>query len=1582
MKRGSSRPDVEVSEVACSRWQTQAASQRVWDFGATRLKHSSSPAAIRPAILFGIDAHLMNRPERSSTFPIVWSYCVLAALFFAPYLLGLSAFASGDFTRHYLPYSFFQQKSLLSGQLPVWNPHVNSGHPFLADTESAVFYPISNALLLLTSFGSTVVGRLYWLQVEAVVHVVLGCSFTALLVHRLTESRLAGFAAGLVFGFSGYLTGYPPLQLGILRVAVWLPLILWLLLPERTGRLKWNRWLWACAVHAIAFFANHPQTFLFLTYTVGGWMVMLAVTRSHRRRLTENDAEKGGKTGPYERGRVFQLLGSVAAYAALLICLTAAQLWPALEFTALSVRSARPFHELSSGFPLQDFWQLFIPRVLSLYSPLYVGIAGLGLSTVAVSALLCKRLDVSTAQPFARPAAIFFAVTACLSILISFGDLLPIYPLLYRLAPGWSLFRGQERVAYLVAFSLSVLCGYGMALLPSLAARWRQRFSWAFLACVTGAIALVFAFWHLPGRLEVSEASFLFHAGKSLLLASVFLALCSRIRLWRRHLILLLFVVVVDLFASNFATILADGQEIRSELTRPEMAATLEATQSLNGASISLPPRVYNERRLPEDSGMVAGWEDVWAASVLRLSAYNGFFVDFPMERMWKLTGVGTVLTWREELPVASRLVEEFPLGNEATRLHQLESIYPRVWWAQRARRVDDLSARALLAGPSFDPLQEVLVADSDADVLGEAWEEGAMHFGEGGEATFEATRAGHTRLEVRIESTGPGLLFVSENYLPGWEAEWRAGSQPSQAIALPVVRANQAFLGIPVPAGSGTVDIAYRPASVRWGMAISVFSWVALVVALRGRISEALRTTWKRTRHFVRALRQIDLSTTVIDRGDETGGNGNGVLYSLGWGVFSDTHFQRVVVVLATVAGFALRFYQLGDQELVTGEAVSYRFGQLPISSLIHMFSEGGSATFSASYWLNHFWLRFAGSSEFAIRSISALLGTLAIPLLYRLARELALPAFAAVTATVLMAVGSYAVRASQEALFNPLSLTLTVASAVLAVRLISGSKNRVIFLAYVLCAAATFYTQVFAVLALLAQNLYVLYLLVRKGRSRAYSPTPSTFRSMLTRWAWAQLSIVVLCIPWLLSARKGTFELTGSSTADPVFSMLWWRFAGYPIGDLVPGQVWLLNAGIFGSVCIAAAIIGSFLLARGRTFLDGRSGQVADRIEGGMSPTTLDSPPQVPGQSPMVFILLLLAMAPLAYWDPLRRHWFLYGSLYAVTLPPYLILMATGLTRIGDWIENWLGWRWRAWTDVDGEDSPTFLSRIPTGSVAAASLVLILVAGNLFTWRSYHSHPEFSSSRGLREVSNVLEGWSAGLYLDEVHVLQSFPDPTLFLYYYQGDVEHSVLPRHDHDLKGATEAVNALRDSNVMRIILPVSLNDDQEDPNLTRQALASSYLLAGQETFGPWQVELYSRPNPEAWLIVDVEFVNGLVLERAEVSPQWPPAGGRLVVHMEWRGDPSTLTGGEKIFLHLVDESGSLIAQWDPEFRMANAEHSIAAAMPIPSEVPDGSLRLLAGLYDVSIEGAPRILTDSGEDAVQIAFFRFTDCDVCGR
>ena len=207
--------------------------------------------------------------------PAALLFLMLAALFHAPLLLGLRTFPDGDFTHHFLPFSLFQGAALRAGQLPLWNPYTYSGHPFLADTQAAVFYPLSNLLLLLTMPWTGPGARLYWLQVEAMVHIALAGWFTYLLVRTLTHSRWGGLIAGCCFAFSGYLTGYPPLQLAVLRTAIWLPLLLWLLYHAMHDAGRWRWWIGAALVYATMFFAGHPQTFLHSSYVMGAWLIWL-----------------------------------------------------------------------------------------------------------------------------------------------------------------------------------------------------------------------------------------------------------------------------------------------------------------------------------------------------------------------------------------------------------------------------------------------------------------------------------------------------------------------------------------------------------------------------------------------------------------------------------------------------------------------------------------------------------------------------------------------------------------------------------------------------------------------------------------------------------------------------------------------------------------------------------------------------------------------------------------------------------------------------------------------------------------------------------------------------------------------------------------------------------------------------------------------------------------------------------------------------------------------------------------------------------------------------------------------------------
>ena len=63
--------------------------------------------------------------------------------------------------------------------------------------------------------------------------------------------------------------------------------------------------------------------------------------------------------------------------------LAAAQMWPSLELAQQSIRTSASHEFAGGGLPLRDTAQAFLPRVLSRFSPLYVGLTGLGLALLA-----------------------------------------------------------------------------------------------------------------------------------------------------------------------------------------------------------------------------------------------------------------------------------------------------------------------------------------------------------------------------------------------------------------------------------------------------------------------------------------------------------------------------------------------------------------------------------------------------------------------------------------------------------------------------------------------------------------------------------------------------------------------------------------------------------------------------------------------------------------------------------------------------------------------------------------------------------------------------------------------------------------------------------------------------------------------------------------------------------------------------------------------------------------------------------------------------------------------------------------------
>lgn len=756
------------------------------------------------------------------------AYIGLTAIFFLPTLTGRRTFPAGDFTTLYLPYSTFFRTELFFRRLPIWNPYAYAGHPFLADPQSAVFYPINILVTLLSLPFADLAARLQWLEVEAICHFPLAGWFTYLLLWNQTRHRAAAFLAGAIFMFSGYLTGYPPLQLTILRTAVWLPLLLWALakaIEKDEGR-RW--WVFSGVIAGVAFLAGHPQTFIYIAYAAVFWALGLAAGRiygsNRRKRLAIDLSVRAGIA-------ILTFLGVIAA-----------QLLPSLEFVRLSVRTRMDYDFLSSGFTTQNFWQFIIPSVWSPFSPLYTGVIAVGLASVAGFSTISTGMlsGRSTSSEFATGnhrrltfVTVFFALLAVLMLLVSMGRYGPLYPIFYHFAPGWKLFRNQERAAFLVTFAMSILAGVGMAWTSLLNHRQRKLWGWLAAGIMLAGLVAFFLVWQIPPRLALKNSWFtmtvLLSAASALLLGLLIghvpaqawmLAPLCILGLWHASWNKLQVPVDLQTAVATFALL----EDVKTAAAYCDGDAPPCAVRH-QGA----PGRLHNETHLDSGFGPLFEMEEVWGASPLRLQRYARLFDEFPLDRMWQLTGVEHVLTWRGELfEPATHLGAYSRSKDETVHLYRLADPNPRAWFVSGIVAMTDDEAWKQIASYTVAPERQAIVAPEEAQKLSHLTAELAP----GRIVQIQRLAPAHIRLTVAQETDG--FLVLSENWMPGWQAtllQDARGNPRSEPLNL--VRADLTFLGIQIPAGAGVIDVQYRPTSVRIGLTLSGLTWALLLLSL-----------------------------------------------------------------------------------------------------------------------------------------------------------------------------------------------------------------------------------------------------------------------------------------------------------------------------------------------------------------------------------------------------------------------------------------------------------------------------------------------------------------------------------------------------------------------------------------------------------------------------------------------------------------------------------------------------------------------------------------------------------------------------
>jgi hypothetical protein len=361
-------------------------------------------------------------------------------LFFNKMAFSNLILARGDTFLYFYPYWQTAADALRAGHIPLWNPMIFMGVPFMANSQAGLFYPLNWPLWLLLQTP-------YATSASIVIHLIIAGTGTFLLArNRLELSWPAALLAGLAFALSGYFTAQVE-HINQVQGLAWLPWFLWVM-GGIVGR-EWRDWLRGVAGLALLFalqvLAGHTQTTFITGVALLIWIT--AVALGERLRGTPAQAD-----GPWVRR-----FTALAAAGMLALLITAVQLLPTLELAGLSSRQG--------GLPPNEVMSFSLPPLLLTRALLPAYGQSLFSEYVAFLPLTFLALAFIGGWGWRRRPVLFAALAlALLGLFLALGVFNPLYWLLARL-PGFDLFRAPARWLVLYALGLSLLAGVGWQVL-------------------------------------------------------------------------------------------------------------------------------------------------------------------------------------------------------------------------------------------------------------------------------------------------------------------------------------------------------------------------------------------------------------------------------------------------------------------------------------------------------------------------------------------------------------------------------------------------------------------------------------------------------------------------------------------------------------------------------------------------------------------------------------------------------------------------------------------------------------------------------------------------------------------------------------------------------------------------------------------------------------------------------------------------------------------------------------------------------------------------------------------------------------
>jgi O-antigen/teichoic acid export membrane protein len=798
-----------------------------------------------------------------------------------------------DLVLENLAWKRFIQQSLQAGDVPLWNPYLFAGAPFLAAGQHSALYPFSllfYVLPLTRAYGLFTVSQLW-----------LAGAFMFLFARTLRLRPFAALVAGITYQLSAFFLVSVVFTM-IIAAAAWLPLLLAIVevmvrKQEEKGAGPFVPILYVLAgavVLGMVTLAGHPEILVYTLLVTACYALVRLVMLWWRLRRWRP---------------ALRLAAWMSFMLGLGLGLGSVQLIPLLELVTRSFREgsvtyadvigwAYPARQIIT-FLVPDFfgnpadhayWDLvtrqWVPASSIFWgiknyveSGSYLGILPL---LLAVAAVLGSR---SSPQ---RRYVWIFAALAGVSLLLVFGT--PLYAILYYGLPGIKQLHSPFRWVFPYTLGIAALSGLaadhlGLQNRKSKIQNWLAWVAFGAGSALVAALLIIWArpqpFLPLADRLlaAVEGAQRAFSSGQMLLsyewrnflvLGLILAASGAVLRISRCPIYtprwlgrapawqgLAIVVLVADLFLFG-AGFNPTADPAWLDFTPPAIQFLKERVAE------GEPWRLTTYQVQAPDSTKTLNANIPWLHQLQDVRGYDSIiprqYVDYMRaveqqgellyNRIAPIYGIENLSSPLLDLLTVRYVMTEGEIPNPGYRLvydgevriYENVDALPRAFALPQAEwvQVADLPARL----GSFDPRQVVLLDDlDDLDEAAPSERDPARHTDQAW--PLQPAVVAHyspNAVFIDVEMPGPGWLVLADSYFPGWKA-YRSDpspeiptskTEPKDETELEIVRADGNFRAVWLEAGTHRVRYKYTPLSFKLGlygsfMAVVVISLLAL---------------------------------------------------------------------------------------------------------------------------------------------------------------------------------------------------------------------------------------------------------------------------------------------------------------------------------------------------------------------------------------------------------------------------------------------------------------------------------------------------------------------------------------------------------------------------------------------------------------------------------------------------------------------------------------------------------------------------------------------------------------------------------